>query len=106
MSFAIAGLKVPGVKILEPGCVNKSFPEFSSNLKNLLNWQLRNNPDEQRTTCQPVDPREEPLSAAARLQSGGLVSMGMKPSHSPKIQQAIAGQYRIRHLPLVPRDGT
>lgn len=28
MSFAIAGLKVPGVKIVNPACVKKSFPGF------------------------------------------------------------------------------
>jgi 3-phosphoshikimate 1-carboxyvinyltransferase len=28
MSFAIAGLMVPGVVIRDPGCVNKSFPRF------------------------------------------------------------------------------
>lgn len=28
MGFAIAGLKVPGIKIINPACVNKSFPEF------------------------------------------------------------------------------
>ena len=28
MSFAIAGLKVPRVKIINPDCVKKSFPEF------------------------------------------------------------------------------
>jgi len=28
MSFALAGLCVPGIKIENPGCVDKSFPEF------------------------------------------------------------------------------
>lgn len=28
MSFAIAGLRVPGVKITDPGCVAKSFPNY------------------------------------------------------------------------------
>jgi 3-phosphoshikimate 1-carboxyvinyltransferase len=28
MSFAIAGLAVPGVKINGEGCVDKSFPDF------------------------------------------------------------------------------
>jgi 3-phosphoshikimate 1-carboxyvinyltransferase len=28
MSFAIAGLRVPGVSIINPGCVVKSFPDF------------------------------------------------------------------------------
>ena len=28
MSFAVAGLKTPGVTIEDPDCVAKSFPEF------------------------------------------------------------------------------
>lgn len=28
MSFAVAGLRVPGVKIIDPGCVAKSFPNY------------------------------------------------------------------------------
>ena len=28
MSFAVAGLKVPGIAITNPGCVSKSFPSF------------------------------------------------------------------------------
>src|SRR5262249_13311649 len=28
MAFEIAGLRVPGVRILDPGCVVKSYPEF------------------------------------------------------------------------------
>jgi 3-phosphoshikimate 1-carboxyvinyltransferase len=28
MSFALAGLRVPGVKIENPDCVKKSFPTF------------------------------------------------------------------------------
>jgi 3-phosphoshikimate 1-carboxyvinyltransferase len=28
MSFAMAGLRIPGVRIENPGCVEKSFPEF------------------------------------------------------------------------------
>ena len=28
MSFALAGLRVPGVAIADPGCVAKSFPGF------------------------------------------------------------------------------
>ncbi len=28
MSFAVAGLRVPGIVIKDPDCVNKSFPEF------------------------------------------------------------------------------
>ena len=30
MSFAVAGLKIPGVKIKNPKCVEKSFPNFFS----------------------------------------------------------------------------
>ena len=28
MAFAVAGLRVPGVVIADPGCVSKSFPDF------------------------------------------------------------------------------
>ncbi len=28
MSFALAGLRTPGIRIADPGCVSKSFPEF------------------------------------------------------------------------------
>jgi 3-phosphoshikimate 1-carboxyvinyltransferase len=28
MSFAVAGLKVPGMRISNPECVSKSFPDF------------------------------------------------------------------------------
>jgi len=28
MSFAVAGLKIPGVEIIDEGCVKKSFPDF------------------------------------------------------------------------------
>lgn len=35
MGFAIAGLKVPGIKIINPACVNKSFPEFWDILESL-----------------------------------------------------------------------
>jgi 3-phosphoshikimate 1-carboxyvinyltransferase len=35
MSFAVAGLKVRGVKILDPECVRKSLPHYFSYLRNL-----------------------------------------------------------------------
>jgi len=35
MSFAIAGLKIPGVRIKDPECVNKTFPDFFERLKEL-----------------------------------------------------------------------
>ncbi len=35
MSFAIAGLKIPGIKIQNPGCVKKSFPNFWDEFENL-----------------------------------------------------------------------
>jgi 3-phosphoshikimate 1-carboxyvinyltransferase len=35
MSFALAGLAVPGVVIRNPGCVNKTFPEFFGTLEKL-----------------------------------------------------------------------
>ncbi len=36
MSFALIGLRVPGVKIDDPGCVRKSFPAFWEELEQLL----------------------------------------------------------------------
>jgi 3-phosphoshikimate 1-carboxyvinyltransferase len=36
MAFAIAGLRVPGVVIADPGCVSKSFPGFWERLDSLL----------------------------------------------------------------------
>ena len=35
MSFAIAGLKVSGIKVNDPACVKKSFPNFFDKLKEL-----------------------------------------------------------------------
>ena len=35
MSFAVLGLKVPGIKIKDPGCVQKSFPGFWEELNKL-----------------------------------------------------------------------
>ena len=35
MSFAVAGLKIPGVVIYDPGCVAKSFPDFWGYFDNL-----------------------------------------------------------------------
>ncbi len=35
MSFAVAGLKIPGVKIKNPKCVEKSFPDFFERFKKL-----------------------------------------------------------------------
>lgn len=35
MSFAIAGLKIKGVRIKNPDCVNKTFPDFFKQLKRL-----------------------------------------------------------------------
>jgi 3-phosphoshikimate 1-carboxyvinyltransferase len=36
MSFAVVGLRVPGVKIEDPGCVRKSYPLFWEELERLL----------------------------------------------------------------------
>jgi 3-phosphoshikimate 1-carboxyvinyltransferase len=36
MAFAIAGLRVPGVRILDPSCVSKSYPGFWDDLDRLL----------------------------------------------------------------------
>ena len=35
MSFALAGLAVPGVVIRDPGCVSKTWPEYFSALEHL-----------------------------------------------------------------------
>jgi 3-phosphoshikimate 1-carboxyvinyltransferase len=35
MAFAIAGLKLPGVRIRNPGCVAKTYPEFFADLASL-----------------------------------------------------------------------
>ena len=36
MSFAVAALRIPGVEILEPGCVEKTYPRFFEDLERLL----------------------------------------------------------------------
>ena len=35
MSFAITGLRAPGIRIADPGCVSKTFPEFFDVLRGL-----------------------------------------------------------------------
>jgi 3-phosphoshikimate 1-carboxyvinyltransferase len=40
MSFAVAGLKVPGVVINDPGCVAKSFPDFWEYFEKLCQGSL------------------------------------------------------------------
>jgi 3-phosphoshikimate 1-carboxyvinyltransferase len=35
MSFALAGLVIPGVTILDPGCVKKTYPDFWTDLEAL-----------------------------------------------------------------------
>lgn len=35
MSFALAGLRIPGLRILNPGCVSKSLPDFFERLEAL-----------------------------------------------------------------------
>jgi 3-phosphoshikimate 1-carboxyvinyltransferase len=35
MSFALLGLRVPGITILDPGCVAKTFPTFWTTLATL-----------------------------------------------------------------------
>ncbi|MFD7657504.1 hypothetical protein ACFV4N_26310 [Actinosynnema sp. NPDC059797] len=36
MSFAVTGLRAPGVELDDPGCVRKTFPEFHETLTDLL----------------------------------------------------------------------
>jgi 3-phosphoshikimate 1-carboxyvinyltransferase len=35
MSLALAGLRVPGIVIKNPGCVSKTYPEFFRDLERL-----------------------------------------------------------------------
>jgi 3-phosphoshikimate 1-carboxyvinyltransferase len=35
MCFAVLGLKVPGIRITNPGCVSKTFPNFFEKLEQL-----------------------------------------------------------------------
>ena len=35
MSFALIGLRVPGIEINDPGCVNKTFPDYFARLQEL-----------------------------------------------------------------------
>jgi 3-phosphoshikimate 1-carboxyvinyltransferase len=35
MSFALIGLRVPGIRIRNPGCVDKTFPDFFRCLESL-----------------------------------------------------------------------
>ncbi|HKW95201.1 MAG TPA: 3-phosphoshikimate 1-carboxyvinyltransferase [Methylomirabilota bacterium] len=35
MSFAVTGLRAPGIRIVDPGCVSKTFPEFFDVLRGL-----------------------------------------------------------------------
>jgi 3-phosphoshikimate 1-carboxyvinyltransferase len=39
MSFAILGLRQPGVQIADPGCTSKTYPEFFSDLERLCEGQ-------------------------------------------------------------------
>ncbi|MEK6946472.1 MAG: 3-phosphoshikimate 1-carboxyvinyltransferase [Nanoarchaeota archaeon] len=42
MSFAVAGLKIPGIKISNPECVNKSFPQFFDKLNRITAKKQKN----------------------------------------------------------------
>jgi 3-phosphoshikimate 1-carboxyvinyltransferase len=42
MAFAVAGLRVPGVMIRNPGCVSKSFPDFWERLDLLIGGTKKN----------------------------------------------------------------
>ena len=35
MSIAVMGLVAPGIEILDPGCVSKTFPDFFETLEKL-----------------------------------------------------------------------
>ena len=36
MSLALAGLRIPGVRILDPACTSKTYPEFFADLEALI----------------------------------------------------------------------
>lgn len=38
MAFALIGLRVPGVRIADPACVNKTFPDYFARLGRLAGW--------------------------------------------------------------------
>ena len=44
MSFAVTGLRAPGIRILDPGCVSKTFPEFFEVLRGLTGSRARLTP--------------------------------------------------------------
>jgi 3-phosphoshikimate 1-carboxyvinyltransferase len=44
MSFALAGLLIPGVTILDPGCVKKTYPDFWTDLEALRAGSQVNRP--------------------------------------------------------------
>jgi len=35
MSFAVTGLRAPGIRIVNPACVSKTFPEYFDVLRGL-----------------------------------------------------------------------
>jgi 3-phosphoshikimate 1-carboxyvinyltransferase len=35
MSFAVTGLRAPGIRIVNPGCVSKTFPDYFDVLRGL-----------------------------------------------------------------------
>jgi 3-phosphoshikimate 1-carboxyvinyltransferase len=41
MSLALAGLKVPGIVILDPGCTRKTYPQFFADLQRLIGRSTR-----------------------------------------------------------------
>jgi 3-phosphoshikimate 1-carboxyvinyltransferase len=45
MSFALAGLKIPDVTILDPGCVKKTYPDFWADLEALRAGARLNRPE-------------------------------------------------------------
>ena len=45
MSFALAGLLIPGVTILDPGCVKKTYPDFWTDLEALRAGSRFNRPE-------------------------------------------------------------
>src|SRR5258707_7688176 len=44
MSFALTGLRAPGIRIVNPGCVSKTFPEYFDVLRGLYTYPGRRSP--------------------------------------------------------------
>jgi len=55
MSFAVAGLRQPGIRIAEPACVNKTYPNFFADLATLATGGNVADPDRAQAGPREVD---------------------------------------------------